>query len=488
MALCPARVARCLEVAGPALISPRQLQWSVLATIVWGALSFGGAYPWGYWSLGAAAAAIGGWVFVRTHAWWDARIRSMVALSGVIAAAMACQVVPLPRAVMMGISPAADRVLAESSVPYLLEPPAWHTLSIAPGATMTAIAVFAALALMLAGLTYVMGRLARERLVLGITAFGAMLAVFAVMQQAANVRSADNQQWQLVYGFWKPQQAGNVFGPFINRNHFAGWMVMAVSLAIGYSCAALESAGVSVRDGWQRWVRWSLEPAASRVLALAVAVVLMGASLVVSGSRSGMASLAVSVAMVAYLAGRRVGSRRLRVLAAGYLLALIAGAILWAGVGRVVGRFALASTDAESRLAAWQDTWHIVRDFPLVGTGIGGYGPAMLVYQTVDRQTFYAHAHNDYLQVVAEGGMLVGVPVAWALVALVGRIRARVVNGADPPDVYWMRAGAIAGLAGIATQSFVDFSLQLVGNAVLCVVLMALALHRSDGTFHASRI
>ena len=45
----------------------------------------------------------------------------------------------------------------------------------------------------------------------------------------------------LVYGFWKPLHGGNPFGPFINRNHFAGWMVMALPLVVGYSCAVLEA-------------------------------------------------------------------------------------------------------------------------------------------------------------------------------------------------------------------------------------------------------
>ncbi|MCC7007758.1 MAG: O-antigen ligase family protein [Acidobacteria bacterium] len=460
-------------------------RWLV-ALLAWAALSFGGVYAWGYWSISLWAAALAVWIIMATRAWQDQAVRLMAASLAIVAATMLLQIVPLPRSVFLAISPAADAILRELDVQYLIQPPPWHPLSVAPASTATALAVFVALSLLMVALTHAMARVDLDRLVVGITALGAALAVFAVMQRAADVRSDDVQQWKLVYGFWKPEQAGDVFGPFINRNHFAGWMLMAVPLALGYSCAVLESAGLSAHDGWRRWLRWTMRPAASRFMTLALAVLAMGAALTASGSRSGMASFAVAVAVLAAFVAMRLGRRRLRTVAVAYLMILLVGAIAWAGAGQAAHRFSLASTDAAGRLAAWRDTLRIVRDFPLSGTGIGGYGRAMLVYQTAGRDTFYAQAHNDYLQLAAEGGLLVGAPAAACLVALVGRIRARIAGRGDRADVYWIRAGAIAGLAGIASQSLMDFSLQLAGNAVLFVVLVSIALHRPSA--HAARV
>ena len=131
----------------------------------------------------------------------------------------------------------------------------------------------------------------------------------------------------------------------------------------------------------------------------------------------------------------------------------------------------------------------IIRDFPVFGTGLGTYERAMLLYQTKGREVMYAEAHNDYLQIAAEGGLLVGVPVIATLVVIGIIIRRRLVAGDDDPLTYWIRVGAVAGLAGIAAQSIVEFSLQMPGNRVMFVLLLALAMHRpSRRSVHANRV
>ncbi|PYR81662.1 MAG: O-antigen ligase domain-containing protein, partial [Acidobacteria bacterium] len=86
-------------------------------------------------------------------------------------------------------------------------------------------------------------------------------------------------------------------------------------------------------------------------------------------------------------------------------------------------------------------------------------------------------AHNDYLQIAAEGGLLIGLPALAAAGIFAIEVRRRFRRDAN----YWMRAGAVTGLMCIALQSLVDFSLQMPGNAALCAVLCGMALHQ-DGT------
>ena len=85
-------------------------------------------------------------------------------------------------------------------------------------------------------------------------------------------------------------------------------------------------------------------------------------------------------------------------------------------------------------------------------------------------------AHNEYLQLAAEGGVLLGVPVVCALAAFARDVRRRFVGSSE--SGYWVRLGAVTGLVAIALQSTVEFSLQMPGNAALCAVLCAIALHR----------
>jgi O-antigen ligase len=100
----------------------------------------------------------------------------------------------------------------------------------------------------------------------------------------------------------------------------------------------------------------------------------------------------------------------------------------------------------------------------------------------------YLQAHNDYLQLMAEGGLLVAIPALIVAGLIVAGIRRRLSSGHDDRLTAWIRIGAVAGLLGMAAQSLVEFSLQMPGNAVLFVVLMALALHRPVRAPHAARV
>jgi O-antigen ligase len=454
----------------------RRLTTAVVALMAGSVLAFGSVYPWAYWPLAAGCALVGLRAIWITRAWRDRSARTAIGLVASIALAIGVQLVPLPRATFVRLAPAADRFLANYDLRYVLEPPAWHALSVAPGHTVTVLLIFVAFAVLFVGLMEAMAHAKLDRVVVRVMWLGVALAVFGVLQRAVNVKSPDNDEWQLVYGFWKPQQAGNVFGPFINRNHYAGWMVMVVSLVMGYGCAVIEAARPAGRS-WRHWLRWTMTPDASRFMAVAVAVLAMGAALVATGSRSGAVSMAAAIAVLGYFIAGRLGRPGARVAAIAALALLLAGAIATAGASQVAARFSLASSDLGMRAAAWRDTATIIRDFPVFGVGAGGYRLAVLDYQTGDRTKFYLQAHNDYLQIAAEGGLLVGLPVAVALMALGRGIRARLAKGDATGEARWIRVGAVAGLVGIGAQSLFEFSLQMPANLVVFVVLAAIAIH-----------
>jgi O-antigen ligase len=188
--------------------------------------------------------------------------------------------------------------------------------------------------------------------------------------------------------------------------------------------------------------------------------------------------------------GRRTQQRAIRLLGIGYVVLLIGGAIGWAGLQSTVTRFSSSQADMlDGRWPAWRDTASIIADFPVFGTGPGTYWMAMLIYQTGDRTAFYEEAHNDYLQVAAEGGVLLAVPVACAIVFGVAEIRRRFREADAEPVRHWIRIGAVGGLIGIGTQSVVEFTLQMPGTRVLFITLAAIAMHRRDRVKnHAHRV
>jgi O-antigen ligase len=148
-------------------------------------------------------------------------------------------------------------------------------------------------------------------------------------------------------------------------------------------------------------------------------------------------------------------------------------------VDAIAARFEADSTVTLSgRFAIWNDTLDIARDFWLTGTGLNTYGVATLFYQKSLPGAHLREAHSDYLQLAAEGGLLLAVPVLLTIAAFARDVRRRF--RASEGSSYWIRAGAVTGLVAIAIQSTVEFSLQMPGNAVLFAVLCGVALHNEQ--------
>ena len=119
----------------------------------------------------------------------------------------------------------------------------------------------------------------------------------------------------------------------------------------------------------------------------------------------------------------------------------------------------------------------MVRDFWPIGSGAGTYQDVMVLYQTSSRLFYISHADNEYLQILAEGGALLGVPVALALLAgthaIIRALRA------DRTPIVWIRAGAAAGIVAVAVQNLFEMTLRVPANAIMLAVLAAIATHAS---------
>lgn len=206
----------------------------------------------------------------------------------------------------------------------------------------------------------------------------------------------------------------------------------------------------------------------------------MGLALVLTLSRSGIICFGLAIAATGWFVIRARATRGRRI-ATAFLTVLFVGVIGWVGVDAIADSLASAEWRAlVGRRDAWLDAIHVAARFPLAGTGLNTYGVATLFYQTAHLEEHFAQAHNDYLQVAAEGGLLLAVPVFAALGLLIREIRRRFAEQRDDTVTYWLRAGAVTGLIGIGLQEMVDFSLQMPGNAALFSVLAAIAVHRPE--------
>lgn len=455
-----------------------------LVAVAWGAFAFGAVYDWAYVPLSWGCAVIGllGLVAGRVS------LRRLLPLSMallLIGCVGLIQLIPLRPDLLASVSPGTDRYLRAYDLGYSLSaagsPPGdaavdarRFPISIAPEETARALALFAGLSLFLLGLLRTMSGSAALRAARGVVAIGTVLAFIGIVQKA--LVGDDVFLGMRIYGFWKPENLVTTpFGPFVNKNHFAGWMIMATPLAFGLAMRALETHTDERGDLRQRLL-WLADAEGAGTVVVIFAAFLMITSLLLTRSRSGLACLLLTAMSAAWMVVRRGESTRRSLGLIGGVGLLLGLSLLWAGSDTAIGRLATNSSSLTLRLGIWRDAVAIVRDFPVLGAGLNTFGTANIEYQQ-SGDLHYQEAHNDYLQILAEGGLALGAIVLATIVAIVSTSVQRFRRGGDRQDLYWVRVGAVLGLLGIAVQSAVEFSLQMPGNATLFVMVLAIALY-----------
>lgn len=385
-----------------------------------------------------------------------------------LVAALVVQLIPLPTALVAGVSPAALAVAQ-----HIRLSPLGQTipLSIDVTAGVWALGVATGTVLMLLVSRTMFERGGVRFVIRGIAATGLALAAIALAQDAT--------AHGLMYWHWKPIEEGAPpFGPFVDRNHFATWIVLAVPLCAGYLIAHVTAHSRAQRAG-AGWRRALVDVLDGRAMWLAMSLCLMLVALVASLSRSGLVAIAVALmTMSAASAARRGAAAAGRWVTLALALACVAAAIR-VDPGTIVQRLNSAGGAAAGRVAIWHETLPVVRDFWVTGAGAGTFETAMLAYQRAPAPFRINAAHNHYLQVAAEGGLLVGIPVLAAIV-LFARAAMQSLRQ-DHSGTYWIKAGALSGLAGVAVQSVWETGLTTPANGLLAAVAAAIALHRARG-------
>ncbi|HEV7844222.1 MAG TPA: O-antigen ligase family protein, partial [Pyrinomonadaceae bacterium] len=271
-----------------------------------------------------------------------------------------------------------------------------------------------------------------------------------------------------IYGIRELGQS-TAFGPFINRHHFAAYMEMALGLTAG-----LLLSGAVQRE--------------KRVLYI-FAAALMAIALVMTNSRGGIISLVaetVFIFVITDVRGERQketsekrGRARTLLLRAGLafvlLFAVFTGVVFFGGE-EVLSRF-IGTVNAQDpttgRVHFWRGTLEIIRDHPLIGTGMGSFGVAYTLYDTRSGAFRLEQAHNDYLQVLSDAG-IIGALLGLSFVVILFRSGfAR--RETDDSFRRGVATGALVGCFAVLVHSFFDFTLHTAANALLFLTLAALA-------------
>ena len=259
-----------------------------------------------------------------------------------------------------------------------------------------------------------------------------------------------------LYWFRELRYGGIPFGPYVNRNHFAGLVELIVPSGLAVLLLRSEQ-----RD---------------RMPLLTLLTLLPIGALFLSASRGGIAGFILEVGLVVIL-GTLWGRGRNQLAAGAVVLALGMGLVAWLGVGQALDRFAayrkLEITES-GRIDMAKGSLRIFADHPLRGTGLGTLQEVFPRYETVYNGTVVNHSHNDYAEALAETGLIGGICCAAFLWVFFKEGLGRLKTGKGPVDLA-LHIGAFAACCALLMHSLVDFNLHIPSNALLFLLLAVLA-------------
>lgn len=397
------------------------------------------------------------------------------------------QLIPIPGAVIKLISPATYKFYLISGE---LSLSGWQTISLYPYRTvesLVGIIIYGAAIWVIFSYQPVnkSKTVFITRLILTAIIIGFVISILGIIQKYSGEEK--------VYGIISAK-GGNCFGPYINRNHFAGYVEMVIplslSLLVFFSAGRFSSRGPSIRariiESDPRWFLF---------LFISLTMIVAHISTL---SRGGMMALMISMVYFVLMAKKlKLASRRTMLRLAAGILILIILATCYFGYEPIIQRFGVFSS--KGRILTWRDTWSLFKAHPIIGIGLGTFRDVFQnlygEYRTYQRRhwlfynTFPYHAENDYLQLMAEMGI-------WGAICgilLIGRYFLLIFSWRPrrkKTDVYCSHPlneqfklgkrvivlGASTGVVALLVHGMIDFNFHIPANALFFSILVGSSL------------
>lgn len=341
---------------------------SLIAAVIISALLFGAVEPWSM----ALASIFIAFAFISFACTAEKNDFASAGRKGLMISLALCllyplfQLLPLPVSILGAVQEKFTDIVTLSPKAA----PAFHSISLYPFATEMDFSRMLIYAMVFSAAAFgIRGEDGVHRVIKTLAVFGFILAIFGIIQHAT---------WNgKIYWFRELTYGGAPFGPFVNRNHFAGFVGMIIPLSLGIS--------------------------------------------------------------------------------------------------PIVERFMRTNVSGEQRFAAWQGTLSAFRDFPLFGSGMGTFQHIFKVYQPDGLTLYWDHAHNDYLELLLEAG-IIGTLIAAAFFFSLFRIMVKAEwKGRD----IYLGAAFFASITTMAVHSITDFNLHIPSNAILFSLILGLGVAMS---------
>ncbi len=283
-----------------------------------------------------------------------------------------------------------------------------------------------------------------RRIFTSIVIFAFSLSLFAIIQRIT---------WNgKIYWFRVLRYGGEPFGPYVNHNHYAGYIEMVIPLAIAMIF---------------------LNKDINKRLMLGFMIMVMTATVFITLSRAGIISLICAFVFLCLMLFSKKNSK-ISLLAIALILISLLAFLIYIGILSEALNEILTLTDSdmlfqEIRLKGWNDCLNIFKDFPIFGSGLETLKDIFPQYKSFSPKYRYVYAHNDYLQALTECGALGFSIILWGIIAFY-----RTICKFDKKDT--IRICLLASVVAIAIHSFFDFNLHIPANAIILVIIISLLI------------
>ena len=360
------------------------------------------------------------------------------------------QLIPLPKGMLGIISPRTADIY--SSALSGIAPWSAHAISVYPYHTVfETMKLLAYAAVFFVIISETGSRQQVSRIITAIFIVGFLISVFGIIQKYGSPHK--------IYWFRMLSHGGEPFGPFVNRDHFGGYINLIIPLGLGMLLTDIET---------------------SKKYLIGFMSIIMITALVLSLSRGAVLSFLASLVFFSFLVFMLTEVRKGKVIfpIIGILLAVLIF-LFWLDWGLVIHRLRTIVNSEHGilrpRLPIWIDSLKIIKDFPVFGVGFGNFENIFPLYQHSYLYEFWHNVHNDYLQSVIEMGPLSGFPVLIFFGFLIYRI-AKVLRERNNNWKTGMAIGCATACMTILLHSAFDFNLRTASNAFLFCVVTGLSI------------
>jgi len=369
------------------------------------------------------------------------------------------QTVPVPSTVLKLFSPHTAEI-------YGVVPGATGSISVDRGATLSEFLKYAAYGAGFMGLLWTITTRRRLKWLLWcLIGSGIFQALFGMYSAYTGLRVTP---LELMDGHFNL-----VIGTFINRNHYSAYIACVIALTVGLIVAKSRHKGGIRASG----LPGALDTVGGQTGLLAAILIILFTALMFSASRGAIGALGLALLTTAALGVvvRRHRGTELSVLI--LVCAALAISVLWFGIGGLGDRIQTQGLTMSARVSQWGLSAQLVRDFWLTGTGAGTYVLTFAGYQSeplLDRLV-YDHAHSDYIEALAEYGILGAVLLGLFVAAVLWRLITRYSNRRD--QFYrGVLFGSIGALLVFLIHAFVEFNFRIPANALMFFSVAAIGL------------